>query len=57
MFPGVELVRADVHDPAQLMSLVRGQDAVVNLVAILHGSETAFDRVHVQLMRHLESRG
>jgi NADH dehydrogenase len=53
MFPGVELVRADVHDPAQLVSLVRGQDAVVNLVAILHGSETAFDHVHVQLMRHL----
>ena len=53
MFPGVELVRADVHDPAQLMSLVRGHDAVVNLVAILHGSESAFDHVHVQLMRHL----
>ena len=53
MFPGVEVVRADVHDPAQLVSLVRGHDAVVNLVAILHGNETAFDHVHVQLMRHL----
>ena len=53
MFPGVEIVRADVHDPVQLASLVRGHDAVVNLVAILHGSETAFDHVHVQLMRHL----
>ena len=53
MFPGVEVVYADVHDPAQLASLVRGHDAVVNLVAILHGSETAFDHVHVQLMRHL----
>lgn len=53
MFPGVEVVRADVHDPAQLASLVRGHDAVVNLVAILHGSEAAFDHVHVQLMRHL----
>ena len=53
MFPGVEVVRADVHDPVQLASLVRGHDAVVNLVAILHGNETAFDHVHVQLMRHL----
>ena len=53
MFPGVEVVRADVHDPEQLTSLVRGHDAVVNLVAILHGNETAFDHVHVQLMRHL----
>ena len=53
MFPGVEVVRADVHDPVQLASLVRGHDAVVNLVAILHGNETAFDHVHVQLMRRL----
>lgn len=53
MFPGVEVVRADVHDPAQLLSLVQGHDAVVNLVAILHGNEAAFDHVHVQLMRHL----
>ena len=53
MFPGAEVVRADLHDPEQLTSLVRGHDAVVNLVAILHGNETAFDHVHVQLMRHL----
>ena len=53
MFPGVEVVHADVHDPAQLVSLVRGQDAVVNLVAILHGNEQAFDHVHAQLVRHL----
>jgi NADH dehydrogenase len=53
MFPGVEVVQADVHDPEQLVSLVRGHDAVVNLVAILHGNEAAFDHVHVQLMRHL----
>ena len=53
MFPGVEVIRVNVHDPEQLTSLVRGHDAVVNLVAILHGNETAFDHVHVQLMRHL----
>ena len=53
MLPGVEVVQADVHDPAQLASLVRGQDAVVHLVAILHGNEASFERVHVQLVRHL----
>jgi uncharacterized protein YbjT (DUF2867 family) len=53
MFPGVEVVQADVHAPAQLASLVHGHDAVINLVAILHGKESAFDHVHVQLVGHL----
>ena len=49
LLPTVQLVRADVHDDAQLRQLVRGADTVVNLVAILHGSDTAFERVHVEL--------
>ncbi len=53
MLPTVELVKADIHDDAQLARLVRGCDSVVNLVAILHGSEAAFERVHVQLPRRL----
>ena len=53
MLPGVEVVQADVHNPAQLVSLVRGHDAVVHLVAILQGNEVSFDHVHVQLLRHL----
>lgn len=51
--PAVELVAADVHDDAALRSLVTGCDAVVNLVAILHGGPAQFDRVHVQLPRRL----
>ena len=51
--PTVEVVRADVHDDVALARLVDGCDAVVNLVAILHGSEADFDRVHVQLPRRL----
>ena len=51
--PTVEVVQADVHDDAALARLVPGCDAVVNLVAILHGSAAAFDKVHVQLPRHL----
>ena len=53
MLPTLELARADIHDDADLERLVRGRDAVVNLVGILHGSEADFDRVHVQLPRRL----
>lgn len=53
MLPGVELVEADVHDPAQLDALVQGAEAVVNLVAILHGSPTQFERTHVTLPQQL----
>jgi len=47
--PRVTVIEADVHDPVQLIRLVNGHDAVVNLVAILHGSEDAFERAHVEL--------
>ncbi|MEY4754579.1 MAG: hypothetical protein RJA44_2254 [Pseudomonadota bacterium] len=53
MLPGVELIEADVHDPATLARLVQGCDAVVNLVAILHGSAARFEAVHVQLPQRL----
>lgn len=52
--PRVTVIEADVHDPAQLLRLMDGQDAVVNLVAILHGSEDAFERVHVELPLAIE---
>jgi NADH dehydrogenase len=51
--PNVDLVTADVHDEAALARLVAGCDAVVNLVAILHGSEAAFEHVHVALPRRI----
>jgi len=51
--PTVEIVRANVHDDAQLAQLLVGVDAVVNLVAILHGSADDFGRVHVQLPQRL----
>jgi NADH dehydrogenase len=49
----VELVQADVHDEAELVRLLAGCDAVVNLIAILHGSAADFQRVHVELPRKL----
>jgi hypothetical protein len=36
--PTVQVVQADVHDDATLRRLVARSDAVINLVAILHGS-------------------
>jgi uncharacterized protein YbjT (DUF2867 family) len=51
--PTVDPVECDVHDDAQLTRLVAGHDAVVNLVAILHGNAADFQKVHVQLARRL----
>lgn len=51
--PNVDLLQADVHDEASLRRLLTGCDAVVNLVAILHGSAAAFEQVHVALPRKL----
>ena len=47
--PRVTVIETDVHDPGQLLDVLSGHDAVVNLVAILHGSEDEFERVHVEL--------
>jgi len=51
--PTLEVIQADVHDDAQLARLVAGRDAIVNLVAILHGSAAEFERAHVALPRRL----
>jgi uncharacterized protein YbjT (DUF2867 family) len=53
MLPGVSLVQADVFHPDALERLISEHDEVVNLVAILHGSARAFDRVHVELPRRI----
>lgn len=49
MLPLLRVEEADVHDEAALTRLVAGHDAVVNLIAILHGNEAAFQRAHVDL--------
>ncbi|RZS54882.1 complex I NDUFA9 subunit family protein [Sphaerotilus mobilis] len=53
LLPGVERVGADVNDPATLRALLTGCDAVVNLVAVLHGDAARFEQVHVELPRRL----
>ena len=51
--PGLTVLQADVHDEATLRRLLPGHDAVINLVAILHGDEAAFQRTHVELPEKL----
>jgi len=48
LLPLVDVAQIDLHDSAALAALVAGHDAVVNLIAILHGSEAAFQKAHVQ---------
>jgi len=50
--PALTVLECNVHDEAALTQAMVGVDAVVNLVAILHGTPASFDRVH----RHLPEK-
>ena len=47
--PKVRVLEGDVFDSAFLAQCMAQHDVVINLIAILHGTETAFDKAHVQL--------
>lgn len=47
--PGLTVIEASVHQEDALARLMHGHDAVVNLVAVLHGSAERFEDVHVTL--------
>src|SRR5512147_1393144 len=53
LLPTVEVAAVGVHDPAQLSAFVRGADAVINLVGVLHDArgERGFQTAHVELAR------
>lgn len=58
VLPTVEVIETGVHDEGQLAQLVSGQDAVINLVGILHSRYGLpygpdFAQAHVELPRHL----
>jgi NADH dehydrogenase len=53
MLPTVLPLEADLHDERQLPRVLEGNHALVHLVAVLHGSEQTFRRVHVELPQRL----
>ena len=54
VLPTVDVVDADVHDPATLDRLVAGTDAVISLAGILQEGRTGdFARVHTELPRKI----
>lgn len=53
MLPLVDVIEANIHDEQQLARLLPGHDAVVNLVAILHGNRKRFQQVHVEFPTRL----
>jgi NADH dehydrogenase len=46
VMPNVELIEANALDPQALAEQFAGQDAVINLIGILNGSEQAFRALH-----------
>ena len=53
LLPTAEVSVCDIHDDATLARLLHRVDVVIDLVAILHGSEAAFERTHVRLKQRL----
>jgi NADH dehydrogenase len=51
--PKLHVQELDVHDEPALTRVVAGHDAVVNLVAILHGTQADFEKAHVALPNKL----
>lgn len=53
LLPTVDVENVDVHDPRQLFAFVRGADAVVNVVGVLHEGRGngSFQAAHVELAR------
>ncbi|WP_420223563.1 complex I NDUFA9 subunit family protein [Pigmentiphaga litoralis] len=54
LLPTVSAIEADIHDDRDLDALIAGQDAVINLVGVLHGDRgvpygNAFRKMHVEL--------
>ena len=50
----IQLVRCDINDPADVAAALKGANAAVNLVGILHeGGKRSFERLHVEGSRNI----
>jgi uncharacterized protein YbjT (DUF2867 family) len=56
VLPTVDIAIANIHDRDELVRLMQGKHAVINLVGVLHDSPRGeFDRVHVELPKKVIS--
>ena len=53
ILPGLTLVQADVNQAGVLQAILPGHDIVINLIAILQGSQAQFEQAHIRLPRLL----
>ena len=54
LLPNVQVVNCDIADNHALKKALKGSDAVINLVGILHeNSKNSFEKIHHQLPRRL----
>ncbi len=59
VLPMVDVIEANIHDPQALAALMQGQDAVINLVGILHDADSrlpygkGFAQAHVDLPKKI----
>ena len=55
LLPTMEVTAADVHDPVDLARTIRGVEAVINLVGVLHDGRDrhSFAQAHVMLARKM----
>lgn len=55
LLPTVELIESDVHDTREIARAVRGADAVINLVGVLHDGRgrQSFAQAHVEFARKI----
>ena len=55
LLPTVDVATVDIHDPAALAAFVRGADAAINLVGVLHDGRggRSFQAAHVELARNV----
>ena len=55
LLPMVEVLEVKRLDAATLAAQLAGHDAVINLIAILHGNSEAFEKAHVELPKTIVS--